>query len=131
MLRAFGKPGLAYAALKAKKLRFGICDFEAQPFAISFRDLLAIFLQNLRFSRLLIFIHLQCWEVLPFCRFQRQRCIKIRVLRAQDFDTPLALKTVKGQHLSALEVYKHQSPISPSAIWKRSDLRSRFFRTLS
>ena len=25
----------------------------------------------------LIFIHLQCWEVLPFCRFQRQRCIKI------------------------------------------------------
>ena len=24
-----------------------------------------------------IFIHHQCWEVLPFCRFQRQRCIKI------------------------------------------------------
>ena len=40
----------------------------------------------------LIFIHLQCWEVLPFSRFQRQRCIKIRVLRAQDFYTPLALK---------------------------------------
>ena len=33
----------------------------------------------------LIFIHLQCWEALPFCHFQRQRCIKIRVLRAQDF----------------------------------------------
>ena len=59
----------------------------------------------------LIFIHLQCWEVLPFCRFQRQRCIKIRVLRAQDFYTPLALKTAKGQHLPALEVYKNQSPI--------------------
>ena len=58
----------------------------------------------------LIFIHLQCWEVLPFCRFQRQRCIKIRVLRAQDFYTPLALKTAKGQHLPALEVYKNQSP---------------------
>ena len=58
----------------------------------------------------LIFIHHQCWEVLPFCRFQRQRCIKIRVLRAQDFYTPLALKTAKGQHLPALVVYKNQSP---------------------
>ena len=58
----------------------------------------------------LIFIHLQCWEVLPFCRFQRQRCIKVRVLRAQDFYTPLALKTAKGQPLPALEVYKKQSP---------------------
>ena len=53
----------------------------------------------------------QCWEVLPFCRFQRQRCIKSRVLRAQDFYTPLALKTAKGQHLPALVVYKNQSPI--------------------
>ena len=58
----------------------------------------------------LIFIHHQCWEVLPFCRFQRQRCIKIRVFRAQDFYTPLALKTAKGQHLPALVVYKNQSP---------------------
>ena len=56
-------------------------------------------------------MHLQCWEVLPFCRFERQRCIKIRVLRAQDFYTPLALKTAKRQHLPALEVYKNQSPI--------------------
>ena len=59
----------------------------------------------------LIFIHLHCWEVLPFCIFRRQRCIKIRVLRAQDFYTPLALKTAKGQHLPALEVSKHQSPM--------------------
>ena len=58
----------------------------------------------------LIFIHHQCWEVLPFCRFQRQWCIKNRVPRAQDFYTPLALKTAKGQHLPALEVYKNQSP---------------------
>ena len=57
----------------------------------------------------LVFIHHQCWEVLPFCRFQRQRCIKIRVLRAQDFYTPLALKTANGQHLPALVVYKNQS----------------------
>ena len=63
----------------------------------------------------LIFMHLQCWEVLPFCRFQCQRCIKVRILRAQDFYTPLALKTAKGQHLPALEVYKNQSPISGSA----------------
>ena len=60
----------------------------------------------------LIFIHLQCWEVLPFCRFQRQWCLKIRVLRAQNFYTPLALKTAKGQRLPAMEVHKNQSPIS-------------------
>ena len=58
----------------------------------------------------LIFIHHQCWEVLPFCCFQCQWCIKIRVLRAQDFYTLLALKTAKGQHLPALVVYKNQSP---------------------
>ena len=68
-------------------------------------------IHHLSFSGRLIFIHLQCWEVLPFCLFQRQRCIKIRVLRAQDFYTPLALKTAKGQHLPALEVYKNESPI--------------------
>ena len=69
------------------------------------------FFSRIAFYGRLIFIHLQCWEVLPFCSFQRQRCIKIRVLRAQDFYTPLALKTAKGQHLPALEVYKNQSPI--------------------
>ena len=58
----------------------------------------------------LIFIHLQCWEVLPFCRFQRQRCIKILCPKDPDFYTPLALKTAKEQHLPALEVYKNQSP---------------------
>ena len=58
----------------------------------------------------LIFIHLQCWEVLPFCRFQRQRCIKFVCPKDPDFYTPLALKTAKGPHLSALEVYKNQSP---------------------
>ena len=42
-------------------------------------------------------------------------CIKIRVLRAQDFYTPLALKTAKGQQLPALEVYKNQSPM-----WSRT-----------
>ena len=64
----------------------------------------------------LIFIHHQCLEVLPFCRFQRQQCIKIRVLRAQDFYTPLALKTATGQHLPALVVYKNQSPRSESKL---------------
>ena len=58
----------------------------------------------------LIFIHLQCWEVLPFCRFQRQWCIKILCPKDPDFYTPLALKKAKGQHLPALEVYKNQSP---------------------
>ena len=67
--------------------------------------------REMGFNGRLIFIHHQCWEVLPFCRFQRQWCIKIRVLRAQDFYTPLALKTAKGQHLPALVVYKNQSPI--------------------
>ena len=57
----------------------------------------------------LIFIHHQCWEVLPFCRFQRQRCIKILCPKDPDFYTLLALKTAKGQHLPALVVYKNQS----------------------
>ena len=64
---------------------------------------------NLRWE--LIFIHLQCWEVLPFCPFQRQRCIKILCPKDPDFYTPLALKRTEGQHLPALEVYKNQSPI--------------------
>ena len=37
--------------------------------------------------------------------------MKFRVLRAQGFYTPLGLSCEKGQHLSALEVYKNQSPI--------------------
>ena len=40
--------------------------------------------------------------------------MKSRLLRAQDFDTPLALKTAKRQHLPALEVYKNQSNDSES-----------------
>ena len=51
-----------------------------------------------------------CWEVLPLCRFQRQRCIKILCPKDLDFYTPLALKTAKGQHLPALAVYKNRSP---------------------
>ena len=58
----------------------------------------------------LIFIHLRCWEPLPFLTIQRQRCIKFRVLRAQDFYTPLPLNCQKGQRLPAPEVYKNQSP---------------------
>ena len=49
--------------------------------------------------------------MLPFCRFQRQRCIKILCPKDPDFYTPLALKTAKGQHLPALVVYKNLSPI--------------------
>ena len=62
------------------------------------------------------FIHLQCWEVQPFFTIQRQQCIKFRVLRAQDFYTPLALNCQKGQHLPALEVFQNQSPTCLS--WK-------------
>ena len=43
----------------------------------------------------LIFIHLQCWEVLPFLTVQRQQCIKFRVLRAQDF-----YRKIAGEFLS-------------------------------
>ena len=49
--------------------------------------------------------------MLPFCRFQRQWCIKILCPKDPDFYTPLALKMAKGQHLPALVVYKNQSPI--------------------
>ena len=41
---------------------------------------------------------------------QRQRCIKFRVLRAQDSYAQLALHCRKGQHLPSLEVYKNQLP---------------------
>ena len=60
----------------------------------------------------LIFIHLRCWEVLPFLTSQRQRCIKILCPKDPEFHTPLALNCQKGQHLPALEVYKNQSPTS-------------------
>ena len=70
----------------------------------------AVCLQISKIGGRRIFIHLQCWEVLPFCRFQRQRCIKILCPKDPDFYTPLALKTAKGQHLPALEVYKNPSP---------------------
>ena len=58
----------------------------------------------------LIFIHLQCWEVLRILTFQRQRCIKILCPKDPEFYTPLALKSQNSQHLPALEVYKNQSP---------------------
>ena len=43
---------------------------------------------------------------------QSQRCIKLGVLRAQDFHiyTSQALNWQEEQHLPALEVYKNQSP---------------------
>ena len=73
----------------------------------------------------LIFIHLQCWDVLPFCRFQRQWCIKILCPKDPDFYTPLALKRAKGQHLPALEVYKNQSPILLAQFPERESVRVR------
>ena len=63
----------------------------------------------------LIFIHLQCWEVRPFSTIQRQWCIKILCPKDPEFYTPLVLNCQKGQHLSALEVYKNQSP-TPQAV---------------
>ena len=58
----------------------------------------------------LIFIHLQCWQLLPFLTIQRQRCIKILCPKDPEFYTPLPLNCQKGRHLPALEVYKNQSP---------------------
>ena len=69
-----------------------------------------VFLLTVELFGRLIFIYLQCWEVLPFLTIQRQRCIKLRVVGEQDFYTPLALNSQKGQHLPAPEVYKNQSP---------------------
>ena len=59
----------------------------------------------------LIFMHAQCWEVLPFFTIQRQRCIKILRSKVPEFYTLLALNRQKGQHLPELELYKNQSPI--------------------
>ena len=93
---------------------------------------LVLFWTFIRGSGRRIFIHHQCWEVLPFCRFQRQRCIKIRVLRAQDFYTPLALKTAKGQHLPALVVYKNPSPRLSQQPWiARLSAQSHLTRDLN
>ena len=66
----------------------------------------------------LIFIHLRCWEVLPFLTIQRQRCIKILCPKDPEFYTPLALNRQKGQHLPAPEVYKNQSPSFGSRNYK-------------
>ena len=73
----------------------------------------------------LIFIHLQCWEVLPFLTIQRQWCIKILCPEDPDFYTPLALNCHKGLHLPALEVYKNQSP----SVRIRIRIRSRIAAT--
>ena len=97
----------------------------------------------------LIFIHLTCWEVLPFLTIQRQRCIKFRVLRTQDFYTPLPLNCQKGQHPPALVVYQNQSPnyvnvseksvsvtrdflpkIPRACLWKIREIKSNFRRNL-
>ena len=51
----------------------------------------------------LICIHLQCWEVLPFLACQCQRCIKLRVLRAQDFCIMLTLQRKQGQHWRCMQ----------------------------
>ena len=48
---------------------------------------------------------------MPFFTIQRQRCVKIPFPKDPEFYTPLALNCQKRQHLSALEVYKNQSPI--------------------
>ena len=103
-------------------------DIELSPAPSTFKLTTAtgkeVQIYGLRKVGRLTFIHLQCWEVPPFCRSQRQRHIKIRVLRAQDFYTLLALKTAKGRHLQALEVYKNQSPKSTSSE-SRSELESQ------
>ena len=39
--------------------------------------------------------------------------LKIRVLRAQDFYTPLALNCQKGQHVLAVQVYEISLPFFP------------------
>ena len=55
----------------------------------------------------LIFIHLRCWEVLPFLKIQRQRCIQFRVLRRGNFYAQLPLNCQKGgasQHLRCIKI---------------------------
>ena len=61
--------------------------------------------------------------MLSFLTLQRQQCIIFRVLRAQDFYTPLALICQKGQHLPALEVYKNQAITSISGPKKGQNVK--------
>ena len=85
-----------HSALRAPQSR------EAHMFAKnpSKKKTFSWFLNLIQIHGRLIFIHLQCWEVLRFCRFQRQWCINILCPKDPDFYTPLALKKAKGQHPS-------------------------------
>ena len=76
-------------------------------------------------------MHHQCWEVLPFCRYQRQQCIKILCPKDPDFYTLLALITAKGQHLPALVVYKNQClRLSCVCVFKTLRFKTLRFRAL-
>ena len=49
------------------------------------RDLLSLSYSKREKIGRLIFIHLRCWEVLPFLTLLRQRCIKILCLKDPEF----------------------------------------------
>ena len=66
----------------------------------------------------LIFIQLQCWEVMPFLTVQRQRCIEFRVLRALDFYTPLALNCQKRAAPPSTEVENNSDHTHPPYLQK-------------
>ena len=59
-----------------------------------------------RLGRLICFLTSSVGMCCPFVPFSAPACIKILCPKEPDFYTPLALKTAKGQHLPALEVYK-------------------------
>ena len=67
-----------------------------------------------------MFVHLQCWEVLPFLTIQPQQSVKFRVLSAQEVYTPLAT-------LPALEVHISQSWENLNGSHKRG-LKPQIFR---
>ena len=77
----------------------------------------------------LIFIHHQCWEVLPFLTIQRQRCIIILCPKDPEFYTLLALKCQKGstsQHWWCIEISLPAG--APPQFWP---IKNKHFRGFS
>ena len=103
----------AWEGLKHFRTRSDRFSDPVSLFQIIFRIDLKLFRGQFRSTGRLIFIHHQCWGVLPFLTIQRQRRIKILCPK----DVPRILCTAgaelskKRQHPPAPEVYKNQSPI--------------------
>ena len=74
----------------------------------------------------LIFIHLQCWEVLPLlCRSAPAANVKFRVFREQDFYAPLALngkKVSTSEHWRFIKISLANKKKPGTNTWRMSQI---------